>query len=148
MRTNVSHANAGEHAGDGAPTRTAIPMQPMTRHDTSHARIPVTVIAGPTGAGKSSLVRHLLESASGQRIVAVVADDSVVDPAIVAERDGPWRTLRNGCRVIVEDDAATALTDLAGRADRPDHVLIDAPGPADPRRWQGLGYMPGYALDG
>ena len=115
-----------------------------------HSRIPVTVVGGDAGAGKTSLVRNLLEQSDGRRVVGVVSETAVIDPLLVARREGRQFVLQNGCRYVItdDDDAATVLAALAEQAERPDHVIIDGSGVIDPRRLTGYGYMPGYCLDG
>jgi G3E family GTPase len=114
-----------------------------------HSRISLTVVGGAPGAGKTTLVRHLLEYAGARRVAAVIADESAIDPSMVARRDGHRVVLHNGCVcVIADDDGATALAALAEDRDCPDHVVLDSAGWTDPRRLTGYGYMPGYCLDG
>jgi G3E family GTPase len=114
-----------------------------------HSRISLTVVGGAPGAGKTTLVRHLLESATGRRLAAVIADEDAIDPSMVARRDGHRLVLHSGCVcVVADDDGATALAALAEERECPDHVLLDGAGWTDPRRLSGYGYMPGYCLDG
>ena len=114
-----------------------------------HSRIPLTVVAGAPRAGKSTLVRHLLERTAGRRIAAIVADERAVSRAMVARREDGCFILNNGCLcVLAEDDSATTLAAVARRERRPEHVIVDGNGWSDPRRLAGYGYMPGYHLDG
>jgi G3E family GTPase len=114
-----------------------------------HSRIPLTIVAGAPRAGKSTLVRHLLERTAGRRIAAIVADARAVSSAMVARREDGCFLLDNGCIcVVAEDDRATTLAAVARREQRPEHVIVDGEGWADPRRLAGYGYMPGYHLDG
>lgn len=115
-----------------------------------HSRIPVTVVGGESGVGKTSLIRHLLEQSEGRRIVAVVNETAIIDPLRVARRDGRQCIMHTGCRYVItdDDDVSTVLSALAEQPDRPEHVIIDGNGTTDPRRLTGYGYMPGYRLDG
>jgi G3E family GTPase len=114
-----------------------------------HSRISLTVIGGAPSAGKTTLVRHLLEYNTGRRLAAVLADEDALDPAMIVRRDGSRLTLHNGCVcVIADDDGAAALAALAESPECPEHVLLDGTGWTDPRRLSGYGYMPGYCLDG
>jgi G3E family GTPase len=111
--------------------------------------IPLTVIGGASGTGKTQLVRHLLEHAAGRRAAAIVSEEVEIDPSIVAQLDGPQIVLNNGCVFVRSDDDGTAaLAVLAAARERPDHVVLDRPGLADLRRMTGYGYMPGYAFNG
>ncbi len=111
--------------------------------------IPLTVIGGAPGTGKTRLVRHLLEHAAGRRAAAIVSDDVEIDASLIAQLDGPQIVLNNGCAYVRSDDDGTAaLSALSAARDRPDHVVLDRPGLADLRRMTGYGYMPGYTFNG
>jgi G3E family GTPase len=114
-----------------------------------HSRISLTVVGGAPGAGKTTLIRHLLASTAPRRLGAVIGGEDAVDPARIAHRDGTRLVLDNGCVcVIADDDGASALAALAADHECPPHVLLDGGGWTDPRRLAGYGYMPGYCLDG
>lgn len=112
--------------------------------------IPLTVIGGAAGAGKSTLVRHLMENASGYRLVAVVRDVEPLlgDGTAGARRVGDHIEWPNGCAAIGSDDPTATLATLARDAERPDHVVVEAEGAKKPRRLGGYAYMPGYRPDG
>jgi G3E family GTPase len=113
-----------------------------------YSRIPLTIVAGASGAGKSSLVRHLL-SQTTEQIAAVVADASAVDPSLVAQRDGARLLLKNGSVCVMSDDDGSAvLATLSEQSQPPDHVVFESAAASNPRRLLGYGYMPGYYLDG
>ena len=113
-----------------------------------YSRIPLTIVAGATGVGKSSLVRHLLTQTTEQ-IAAVVADESAVDPSLVAQRDGARLLLKNGSVCVMSDDDGSAvLAALSEQSHPPDHVVFESSAKSNPRRLTGYGYMPGYYLDG
>lgn len=111
--------------------------------------IPLTVIGGAPGTGKTRLVRYLVEHAAGRRAAAIVGDDVEVDQSLIAQHDGAQIVLNNGCTYVRSDDDGTAaLAALAAARERPDHVVLDRAGLADLRRMTGYGYMPGYAFNG
>ena len=120
--------------------------------DSSHDRgraIPLTVVDGLPGAGKSALVRHALLSANGHNVVAVVrALEPLLTPECGARRDGPVAVWPNGGMCSATDDATATLGVLARRDNQPDHVLVEADGESNPRRLGGYGYMAGYRPDG
>ena len=105
-------------------------------------RVPATVITGFLGAGKTSLVRHLLAQAGGRRLGVLVnefgelgidrelllgcGDASCVDEDIVE--------LANGCICCtVADDFLPTLERLLDRASAPEHILIETSGLALPK---------------
>jgi G3E family GTPase len=97
--------------------------------------IPLTLIQGPLGAGKTAVVRNLLESAQGYRIAAIVNGES----------SASWE---NGNRSIVTDDPTVTLASLAQAPVPPDHVIVEGHSTTSSLRLAGYAYMPGYRPDG
>lgn len=103
-------------------------------------QIPVAVIGGYLGAGKTTLLNRLLSEARGEKLAVLVNDFGSVniDAALIAGRDGETISLANGCVCCsIGDDLGLTLHDLAERPDgpgRPDRILIEASGVADPAR--------------
>ena len=105
-------------------------------------RIPATVVTGFLGAGKTSLIRHLLENADGRRIALIINEfgDLGIDRGIVegcaipgCEEDYIVE-LANGCICCtVADDFLPTITALLDRADPPDHIVIETSGLALPK---------------
>ena len=105
-------------------------------------RIPATVITGFLGAGKTSLIRHLLSNANGRRIALIINEfgDLGVDRAIVdgcaipgCEVDDVVE-LANGCICCtVADDFLPTITTLLDRETPPDHIVIETSGLALPK---------------
>ncbi len=99
--------------------------------------IPVTVVGGYLGAGKTTLVNHVLRRAQGRRIVVMVNDfgDVSIDAALIAAREGDTLTLANGCVCCsIGSDLFAAFDCAIGRAERADAILIEASGVAEPDR--------------
>lgn len=105
-------------------------------------KIPATVITGFLGAGKTTLIRHLLANAEGRRIALIINEfgDLGVDGGIVqgcgfedcAEDDVV--ELPNGCICCtVAEDFLPALTKLLEREVPPDHIVIETSGLALPQ---------------
>jgi G3E family GTPase len=104
----------------------------------NHSRaLPVTIISGYLGAGKTTLVNHLLRHAEGRKIVVLVNDfgDLPIDAELIESAEGDTLNLTNGCACCaMGGDLFNALVDVLDRKLRPDHLLIEASGVADPVR--------------
>lgn len=118
--------------------------------------VPVTIIGGYLGAGKTTLVNRLLRSTS-QRLTVLVNDfgSSVIDAALVQVRDGDVLQLAGGCVCCqIGDDLVAALGRL-GAADRegarglrPERVVIETSGVAQPAAVAtSVALTPGLAVD-
>ncbi len=106
------------------------------------ARIPATVVTGFLGAGKTSLLRHMLESAQGKRLAVVINEfgDLGIDREIVTGcgiascREEDIVELANGCICCtVADDFLPTIRKLIDRPDPPDHIIIETSGLALPK---------------
>lgn len=100
--------------------------------------LPVTVVAGYLGAGKTSLLNHLLAHPRGLRIAVVVNDfgEVGIDPMLVSTSATAVYATSGGCFCCVlddEDDLHPLLTRLARRSAGVDAVLLEASGLADPQ---------------
>ncbi len=105
-------------------------------------KIPATVVTGFLGAGKTTLIRHLLANADGQRLALIINEfgDVGVDKAIVegcgiaACAPGGVIELANGCICCtVADDFLPAMRTLLDRPDPFDHIVIETSGLALPK---------------
>ncbi|MFC5061271.1 CobW family GTP-binding protein [Actinomycetospora atypica] len=99
--------------------------------------VPVVLVAGHLGVGKSSLVNHLLRHADGVRIGVVVNDFGAlgIDAMLVAGQASSVTSLAGGCLCCVTDaDGLSAvLADLVAPATGLDLVVVEASGLAEPR---------------
>ncbi len=105
-------------------------------------RVPVTILTGFLGAGKTTLIRSLLERAEGRRIAIIVNEfgDIGFDGALIEEcaagacRPGDIVELTNGCICCtVADDFIPTMDKLLSR-DRPlDAIVIETSGLALPQ---------------
>ncbi|MGH6838921.1 MAG: cobalamin biosynthesis protein CobW [Methylocella sp.] len=114
-------------------------MNPLS---TIPAKIPATIITGFLGAGKTTLIRHLLENAKGRRLALVINEfgDIGVDAEILngcgdlACGAGSIIELANGCICCtVADDFLPAIEKLLGLDPLPDHIVIETSGLALPK---------------
>ncbi len=104
---------------------------------TAGAPLPVLTIGGYLGAGKTTLVNHLLRHANGRRLMVMVNDfgELPIDTDLIESRDGNTITLANGCICCsIGADLAGAFIDLLNLNPLPDHLLIEASGVAEPHR--------------
>ena len=106
------------------------------------AKTPVTVITGFLGAGKTTLIRHLIGNAGGRRLAVLVNEFGTagVDGEILkscASSDCPENNileLANGCICCtVADDFLPAMEQLLALPEPPDHILIETSGLALPK---------------
>ncbi len=105
-------------------------------------RVPVTVVTGFLGAGKTSLVRHLLEHANGRRIALVInefgelgVDREILSGCGIAGCEAESIVeLANGCICCtVADDFLPTMRRLLGSSRPPDHIVIETSGLALPK---------------
>lgn len=99
--------------------------------------LPVTVIAGYLGAGKTSLVNHLLRNPGGRRLMVMVNDfgELNIDAELLESADEDTMTLSNGCICCtMGTELLYALGDAIDRRPRPDHLVIEASGVAQPEK--------------
>jgi cobalamin biosynthesis protein CobW len=108
----------------------------------SSEKIPATVITGFLGAGKTTLIRNLLENAKGRRIALVINEfgDVGVDGEILKGcgidtcREEDVIELANGCICCtVADDFVPTMKKLLERPDPPQHIVIETSGLALPQ---------------
>jgi cobalamin biosynthesis protein CobW len=106
------------------------------------ARIPATIITGFLGAGKTSLIRHLIEHNRGRRLGFLINEfgDLGIDRELLLGcgiegcGEGDVVELANGCLCCtVADDFLPAIEKLIDRPRPPDHILIETSGLALPK---------------
>ncbi len=108
-------------------------------------KIPVTVISGFLGAGKTTLVRHLLQNNQGRRIAVLVNEfgevgidgDLLRSCQICDESESPDNNiveLTNGCLCCtVQEEFYPTMQELLKRRDKIDCLLIETSGLALPK---------------
>jgi cobalamin biosynthesis protein CobW len=105
-------------------------------------KTPCTIITGFLGAGKTTLVRHLLENAQGKRLAVLVNEfgdlgfdgEFLKGCGIEGCSEDDVVELPNGCICCtVADDFVPALEKLLNRANPPEHILIETSGLALPK---------------
>jgi len=101
------------------------------------SRLPLTVMGGYLGAGKTTLINRLLMQDHGKRLMVMVNDFGAVniDAALIKSQGVDTLELTNGCVCCTMGaDLFMAVGDVLDRAQRPDHLIIEASGIGDPAR--------------
>jgi cobalamin biosynthesis protein CobW len=108
----------------------------------SLARIPCTIVTGFLGAGKTTLIRHLLANAGGRRLAVIVNEfgDVGIDGEILrgcGDAACPEENiveLANGCLCCtVADEFVPALDTILAREPKVEHIVIETSGLALPK---------------
>jgi len=114
--------------------------------------LPVTIIGGFLGSGKTTLVNHLLRHANGVRLAVLVNDfgDLPIDAELIEGQDGDVINLSGGCVCCsYGDDLSLSLQKLQSQPSLPDHVFIEASGVALPGAIaSSLSLLRAYQLEG
>jgi G3E family GTPase len=112
--------------------------------------IPLTVVGGPAGAGKSAVIRHLMADQVGRRVVVIVphvVGATTSDQTSVQASEARMEWI-GGSMMLPSRDPVDDLLQLARLEKRPDHVIVEAHGDESPARLVGYAYMPGFRPNG
>ena len=114
-------------------------------------KVPVSIVTGFLGSGKSTLVQYILHEQKEKKIAVMVnefGDSADIERAMRVAKDGEeeddWIEMNNGCMCCkFKDKAVEALENLVKRKGRFDHIVIETSGLADPEPliamfWQDL----------
>jgi len=105
-------------------------------------RIPATIVTGFLGAGKTSLIRHLLAHAGGRRIALVINEfgelgidrEILLGCGVASCTADDVIELANGCICCtVAEDFLPTIETLLGRREPPEHIVIETSGLALPK---------------
>ncbi|MDF5807437.1 cobalamin biosynthesis protein CobW [Pseudomonas aeruginosa] len=109
------------------------------------AKLPVTIVTGFLGAGKTALLRHMLDSAEGRRIAVIVnefgelgIDGEILKQCSIGcseeEAQGRVFELANGCLCCtVQEEFFPVMRELVARRGDLDQILIETSGLALPK---------------
>ena len=104
-------------------------------HDAVKETTPVTIVGGFLGAGKTSLLNHILSNASDCRIAVLVNDFGAIniDAKLIVSVEGETVSLANGCVCCtIRDDLLIEVEKLLATENPPEHIVIETSGVSKP----------------
>ena len=102
--------------------------------------VPITLITGYLGSGKTTLINHILRNAKNHKMAVIVNDlgevnidaELIEKNGIVSSQDNNLVSLQNGCICCtLKKDLIEQLADLV-QSQKFDHILIEASGICEP----------------
>jgi len=109
-------------------------------------RLPVTLVAGYLGAGKTTLINRILKAGADRKITVMVNDFGAIniDARLIRTQAGGVVQLANGCICCsIQSDLKSQLQALVHSSDRPDHLVVETSGVSDPARVAAVLQHPG-----
>ena len=97
--------------------------------------IPVTIISGYLGAGKTTLVNNALRKANGLKLAILVNEfgNLAIDEDLIISQDENMISLAGGCICCsYGNDMLLSLKELTSLESKPDHIILEASGVAIP----------------
>lgn len=103
-------------------------------------KVPITIITGFLGAGKTTLMNYILAEQHGKRIAVILnefGEGSSIEKSMSVGQEGElfeeWLELRNGCLCCsVKDSGVKAIENLMMKKGKFDYILLETTGLADP----------------
>ncbi|TIB74852.1 hypothetical protein E3Q23_02568 [Wallemia mellicola] len=123
-------------------------------------KVPLTILTGYLGAGKSTLISHILTERHGHKIAVIVnefGDTADIEPlgrAVNVGEDEEYLELENGCLCCsIRDAGVAAIAKMMRRKGKFDYIILETTGLADPSGlaemfWENELYIPDIYLDG
>ena len=99
------------------------------------AAIPITILTGFLGAGKTTLMNRILNDTHGLQIAVLVNDFGSIniDAELIVGVEDDMISLANGCVCCqIRDDLLETVEELIKRPDKVEYILLEASGVADP----------------
>ncbi|KAK5584392.1 hypothetical protein RB653_006003 [Dictyostelium firmibasis] len=112
----------------------------MTEMTNVNKKVPVTLITGFLGSGKTTFLNYILNENHGKKIAVIQNEygQSIgIETAMIVDSNGEkiqeWLEFPNGCICCtVKDDFLQSIEDLLKRSDKFDYILIESTGMGDP----------------
>jgi G3E family GTPase len=107
----------------------------MSNSNSTFSPIPLTIIGGFLGSGKTSLLNHIINNTRGKRFAVLVNDfgEINIDAKLVVSVEGETISLANGCICcVIRDDLVKEVVRLFDRDPLPEHIVIESSGVARP----------------
>ncbi|MFO1163212.1 MAG: GTP-binding protein [Reyranellaceae bacterium] len=112
-----------------------LPPVLFTARRRDNARLPVTLVTGFLGSGKTTLVNHILTNRRGVRAAVLVNELGAIgiDNDLIVDTDGGMIELSNGCICCsINNDLVDGIVRVLSREEPVDHLLVETTGIADP----------------
>ena len=107
----------------------------MELFEAGQQAIPVTILTGFLGAGKTTLLNRMLNGSHGLRVAVLVNDFGSIniDTELIVGVEDNAISLANGCVCCqIRDDLVETIEEVISRPEKPEYILLEASGVADP----------------
>lgn len=114
-------------------------------------KIPVTVIGGYLGSGKTTLINKVISEDHGLKLALLINDfgDVNIDSSLIESQDGDVLSLSNGCVCCtLSDDFSQAMEQIQSSSHKFDRVVIEMSGIGEPHKVASYVEKTDYFLDG
>merc|ERR1711939_29658 len=108
--------------------------------DPKPIKVPITIVTGYLGAGKTTLMNYILNEQHGKKIAVILNEfgDSIdIEKSLTVNKGGEkveeWLEVGNGCICCsVKDSGVNAIESLMEKKGAFDYILLETTGLADP----------------
>lgn len=108
----------------------------MSQNNTSENKVPVTILTGYLGSGKTTFINYLLKENHGHKFAIIENEfgEVGIDDGLVLQTDEEIIEMMNGCIccTVREDLIVTIKKLLKNKKDKFNHIIIETTGLADP----------------